>query len=93
MPHFGVLEWLLILVFFVLFIGGSLCLVLLIAGVVLTGKLAQASRSQLEPSQLTTTPSKENLVEKLEQLKQMLDAGLISAQDYEAKKADILSRM
>lgn len=32
-------------------------------------------------------------VQRLQQLKQMLDAGLVSAQEYEAKKAEILSRM
>lgn len=34
----------------------------------------------------------EDPMEKLKKLKDMMDAGLITAQEYEAKKADILSR-
>ena len=59
-----------------------------------TGKIAQALG--LEPktqNQQPTSSEKETPVEKLNQLKQMLDAGLINTQEYEAKKADILSRM
>jgi hypothetical protein len=35
----------------------------------------------------------EGRVQRLKELKEMLDAGLITAQEYEAKKADILSEM
>jgi hypothetical protein len=43
----------------------------------------------------TQTPSvlAEDPVQKLKQLKDMLDAGLISQKEYDSKKADILSRM
>ena len=37
-------------------------------------------------------PSKSS-VEKLEELKEMLDKGLITSQEYEAKKAEILAEM
>jgi hypothetical protein len=40
-----------------------------------------------------STTSTGNPVEKLAQLKQMLDAGLINPQEYESKKLDILSRL
>jgi hypothetical protein len=32
-------------------------------------------------------------MQRLKQLKEMADAGLITADEYDAKKADILSRM
>lgn len=41
--------------------------------------------------QAETSPS--DPVQRMKQLKQMLDDGLITAQEYEAKKADILSRL
>lgn len=37
-------------------------------------------------------PTPENPVQKLQQLKQMLDAGLITPQEYESKKAEIMAR-
>lgn len=42
-----------------------------------------------QPQQVAT----EHPLQKLTNLKQMLDAGLITAQEYESKKAEILSRM
>ena len=47
---------------------------------------------QAPPSQQPGTEA-DDPVQKLQQLKQMADAGLISEAEYEAKKADILSRM
>lgn len=48
----------------------------------------------LPPTQAAPTPvPQEDPVQKLKKLKEMMDAGLITAQEYEAKKADILSRM
>jgi len=38
-------------------------------------------------------PPQEDPVQKLKQLKDMLDTGLISQEEYDSKKADILSRM
>ena len=62
--------------------------------IVNTGKLAQVLGLGPKPQTQTATSSdKEAPVEKLKQLKQMLDAGLISPQEYEVKKSDILSRM
>lgn len=59
-----------------------------------TGKLAQVLGLQPKAqNQQSTSSGKENPVEKLKQLKQMLNSGLISTQEYEVKKADILSRM
>lgn len=45
--------------------------------------------------QATQTPQAlaEDPVQKLKQLKDMLDASLISQEEYDSKKADILSRM
>jgi hypothetical protein len=85
MPHFGVAEILIIAVIFIIPFGIPLYIGLLIAWAIRTGKLTKALGSQPKP------PSQP--AEKLGQLKQMLDAGLISAQDYETKKADILSKM
>jgi len=43
--------------------------------------------------QAPVAPARPDPVEQLSKLKQMLDAGLITAAEYEAKKSDILSRM
>jgi hypothetical protein len=43
--------------------------------------------------QATPAPSKEDPLEQLTKLKKMLDAGLITEDEYSTKKADILSRM
>jgi hypothetical protein len=45
------------------------------------------------PTTQPITISHEDPMQKLQQLKSMVDAGLISAAEYDAKKADILSRM
>ncbi len=42
---------------------------------------------------LAQTPPDAAEVETLRQLKQMMDEGLITIQEYEAKKAEILARM
>jgi uncharacterized protein YqgQ len=39
------------------------------------------------------TPAQEDPVAKLKQLKEMLDAGLISQEEYDKAKAAILARM
>jgi len=52
-------------------------------GIILQGGLPTAAQA---PAQ------QEDPVQKLKKLKDMLDAGLITAQEYEAKKTDILSR-
>lgn len=44
-------------------------------------------------SQAQAAPASEDPVQKLKQLKDMVDAGLITEAEYEAKKAEILSRM
>ena len=41
----------------------------------------------------TPQPPKDDPVEKLGQLKRMLEGGLITAEEYEAKKKDLLSRL
>ena len=48
----------------------------------------QKSNPQTDPS-----TTKENPVEKIKQLKEMLDIGVITQEEFEAKKKDILSRM
>lgn len=59
-----------------------------------TGKLAQALGLQPKgQDQQLAALGREDPVEKLRQLKQMLDSGLINLQEYETKKVDILSRM
>lgn len=58
-----------------------------------TGKLAQVLGLSPKSQNQQLASGEEAPVEKLKQLKQMLDGGLISTQEYEAKKADILSRM
>jgi hypothetical protein len=45
------------------------------------------------PAAQQPAPVQENPVQKLKQLKDMLDAGLISQGEYDSKKVDILSRM
>jgi hypothetical protein len=56
-------------------------------GVTLHGNAAPSA-----PSQPAITPS-DDPVHKLQKLKTMADAGLITASEYETKKAEILSRM
>lgn len=47
---------------------------------------------QTAPALAPASPPEEDPLQKLKKLKDMLDAGLITAQEYEAKKTDILSR-
>jgi hypothetical protein len=54
-------------------------------GIVLQGPVPAGSQQ--------SSPVQEDPVKKLTQLKAMLDGGLITEAEYEAKKADILSRM
>jgi hypothetical protein len=55
-------------------------------------KAAQRVIVQQAPVQTPQAPV-EDPVQKLKQLKDMLDASLISQEEYDSKKADILSRM
>jgi len=48
---------------------------------------------QGQPSAAPAPPPAADPVQRLKQLKDMLDAGLITAQEYESKKAEILSRL
>lgn len=58
-----------------------------------SGRLARELGLQPRPEEQSAVSATENPVVKLQQPKMMLDSGLISAQEYETKKADILSRM
>jgi hypothetical protein len=51
-----------------------------------------ASHNKSQPSAPTPQPAEDPL-QKMKQLKGMLDAGLISESEYNAKKADLLSKM
>ena len=53
--------------------------------------LAKGRRSLRQPT--SSEPATEDSVEKLKKLKDMLEADLITAEEFEAKKADILSTM
>jgi hypothetical protein len=57
-------------------------------GVVLHGAAAPAA-----PSQPASVPPSDDPVQKLQKLKAMADAGLITPSEYETKKAEILSRL
>lgn len=50
-------------------------------------------KDETNTSSNTENDSNEDVVAKLEKLKKMLDAGLIEQSEYDAKKAEILSRM
>lgn len=58
-----------------------------------SGKLAHELGIASVPSEQLEASEHDSPVVKLRQLKEMLDAGLISSQEYESKKADILARM
>lgn len=66
---------------------------------VLNGKLAQALGIQSrgidnhEPVAPTSGPSEVDHVAKLQELKRLMDLGLITEQDYASKKSEILSRL
>lgn len=57
-----------------------------------SGRFTQQSAVQQTPVE-SATPAAEDPVEVLAKLKRMLDAGLIEQSEYDAKKAEILSRM
>jgi HEAT repeat protein len=54
---------------------------------------ATTALEKLGQKQAAMPAPQEDPVQKLKELKESLDAGLITAQEYEAKKADILSKM
>jgi hypothetical protein len=55
--------------------------------------LGRQSKKRVEVVQAPVTPAGEDAQAKLQSLKKMLDEGLITQTDYEAKKAEILSKM
>ncbi len=55
------------------------------------GVVVQTSPESAQPT--SSAPATEDPVEKLKKLKDMLEANLITAEEFEAKKADILSTM
>jgi hypothetical protein len=55
--------------------------------------LGRQSKKRSEAAQAPTAVVSEDAKTKLENLKKMLDEGLISKDDYETKKAEILSKM
>ena len=59
------------------------------------GGMAQQMFAPMQPMQqaAATQPAAEDPMETLAKLKKMLDAGLIEQAEYDAKKAEILSRM
>ena len=59
-----------------------------------TAKLTQVLGLELKSqTELSNSSDIGSPLEKLKQLKQMLDTGLINNKEYETKKTDILSRM
>jgi hypothetical protein len=54
---------------------------------------ATTALEKLGQKQAAVPAPQEDLVQRLKEFKEMLDAGLITEQEYEAKKADILSKM
>lgn len=60
-----------------------------------SGRFTQQGAAPAAPAAPATpaTPAQENPMEVLSKLKQLLDAGLIEQSEYDAKKAEILSRM
>jgi membrane protease subunit (stomatin/prohibitin family) len=63
------------------------------AGVGLGQMMSQTMQGATQQPQQQTTPAESDPVAKLQQLKQMLDADLITQEEYDQKKADILSQM
>ena len=55
--------------------------------------LGRQSKKRVEVVQVPAVAVSEDVQTKLQSLKKMLDEGLITQTDYEAKKADILSKM
>jgi len=69
-------------------------IVLLVALVLGFGMwLGRGSKKRSQIAQAPAPVVTEDIQQKLQKLKSMLDEGLITETDYEAKKADILSRM
>jgi hypothetical protein len=56
-------------------------------------QVAGGSSSPPAPSPAAPQPAAPSIVEQIKQLGELRDAGLISAQEFEAKKADLLARM
>jgi membrane protease subunit (stomatin/prohibitin family) len=63
------------------------------AGMGLGQQMMQAMGGMQQPQQPAAGAGAEDPVAKLQKLKQMLDAGLISQEEYDSKKTDILSQM
>jgi membrane protease subunit (stomatin/prohibitin family) len=66
------------------------------AGMGLGQMMAQSFQGGMQPQQpqqQQAAPAADDPVAKLGKLKQMLDAGLITQEEYDAKKTDILSQM
>ena len=67
---------------------------LLIAVILLLGVwLGKASKKKAQAVQAPATVVTDDVQQKLATLKSMLEQGLITGTDYEAKKADILAKM
>jgi hypothetical protein len=67
---------------------------LLIAVILVLGVwLGRSSRKRVEVVQAPAPQATEDAQSRLQQLKSLLDQGLITEADYEAKKADILAKM
>ncbi len=63
------------------------------AGMGLGQMMTQTMAGGMQQPQQGAAPAADGPMAKLQQLKQMLDAGLISQDEYDQKKADILSQM
>ena len=62
-------------------------------GMAAGGMFGGMAQQMFAPMQNAAQPTQEDPVEVLTKLKKMLDAGLIEQSEYDAKKAEILSRM
>jgi cytoskeletal protein CcmA (bactofilin family) len=89
-----------IMPFFVSFIAKGLLLycvlplVLLIAIILVLGVwLGRSSKKRAQTAPAPAPLPDDDVQQKLQKLKSMLDSGLITPQDYDAKKAEILSKM
>ena len=77
-----------------IFLYCVLPLVILIAVIILVSVwLGRASKQKPVVVQAPAPVVTENVQQKLQQLKSMLDEGLITETDYESKKADLLSKL
>jgi hypothetical protein len=66
---------------------------MLIVGAAFVGAAVVTLTTPEEPTMEQASSPMEDSAHQLRSLKEMLDAGLITAQEYEAKKTEILSRM